>query len=129
MGNVALARSPRCAGHWPRRARSRHSPRSSAYAYERPADPYPELVAEGPLFDGAGLAHPLMPPGASVPNDLSLGGDRRLILVSGSNMSGKSTLLRTVGTNTVLALAVALVLRDAAHRFSVGAWHGDALSR
>ncbi|HEY4313126.1 MAG TPA: hypothetical protein VGN12_26975 [Pirellulales bacterium] len=81
----------------------------SAYAYERPRDPYPELVDNGPLFSGEGLAHPLMPPGVCVPNDLSLGGDRRLVLISGSNMSGKSTLMRTVGMNTVLALAGAPV--------------------
>ncbi len=81
----------------------------SAYAFERPADCYPELVEQEPLFAGEGLAHPLMPPGACVPNDVSLGGERRLILISGSNMSGKSTLLRTVGTNTVLALAGAPV--------------------
>ena len=66
----------------------------SAYAYERPADRYPELVDEGPLFAGEGMAHPLMPPGVCVPNDLSLGGERRLMLISGSNMSGKSTLMR-----------------------------------
>jgi hypothetical protein len=81
----------------------------SAYAYERPGDRYPELVDEGPLFAGEGLAHPLMPTGVCVPNDLSLGGERRLVLISGSNMSGKSTLMRTVGTNTVLALAGAPV--------------------
>ncbi|HVU88821.1 MAG TPA: hypothetical protein VHD36_15975 [Pirellulales bacterium] len=81
----------------------------SAYAYERPADRYPELVDDGPLFAGEGLAHPLMPPGVCVPNDVSLGGERCLVLISGSNMSGKSTLLRTVGTNTVLALAGAPV--------------------
>jgi MutS domain V/MutS domain III len=81
----------------------------SAYAYQRPTDPFPELVERGPLFAGVGLAHPLMPPGTCVHNDLSLGDERCLILISGSNMSGKSTLLRTVGTNTVLALAGAPV--------------------
>ena len=39
-----------------------------------------------------------------VRNDVRLSGDTRLLVVSGSNMSGKSTLLRTVGINTVLAL-------------------------
>jgi hypothetical protein len=80
-----------------------------AYAYERHDDPFPELADSGPVFDGEGLAHPLMAPGSCVPNDLSLGGPRRLVLISGSNMSGKSTLLRSVGLNAVLALAGAPV--------------------
>ncbi|MBI2825066.1 MAG: DNA mismatch repair protein MutS [Planctomycetia bacterium] len=81
----------------------------SAYAYEHPRDPFPDLVDDGPRFEGVGLGHPLMPEGTCVTNDLSLGGDRRLVLISGSNMSGKSTLLRTVGTNVVLAMAGAPV--------------------
>jgi hypothetical protein len=81
----------------------------AGYAYENPADPFPEIVVEGPCFDGTGLGHPLMPADRCVRNDLRLGGDLRLLVVSGSNMSGKSTLLRTVGTNAVLALAGAPV--------------------
>lgn len=75
------------------------------HAWERPEDPFPEIVAEGPRLEGAGLGHPLLPAARSVRNDVRLGGDLRLLIVSGSNMSGKSTLLRTVGVNTVLALA------------------------
>ncbi|HEY2840583.1 MAG TPA: hypothetical protein VGJ26_15615 [Pirellulales bacterium] len=81
----------------------------SAYAYEHPDDPFPQFVEEGPCFNGEGLGHPLMPRATCVRNDVSLGGERRLILISGSNMSGKSTLLRTVGVNAVLALAGAPV--------------------
>jgi DNA mismatch repair ATPase MutS len=81
----------------------------AAYAAENPADPFPEVVAEGPAFDGTGLGHPLLPPERSVRNDVALGGPTRLLIVSGSNMSGKSTLLRTVGVNAVLALAGAPV--------------------
>jgi hypothetical protein len=81
----------------------------AAYAYEDPEDPFPE-VTDGPaLYDGEALGHPLLPRGQCVPNDVSLGGDVRLLVVSGSNMSGKSTLLRTVGVNAVLALAGAPV--------------------
>jgi MutS domain V len=76
------------------------------YAFEHPDDPFPE-IADGAVFDAAGLAHPLLP--NAVANDVRLGGDTRVLLVSGSNMSGKSTLLRTVGTNLVLALAGAPV--------------------
>jgi DNA mismatch repair ATPase MutS len=83
----------------------------SGYAYEHPGDPFPELVSqeEGPVFEGVGIGHPLLPAARCERNDLALGGERQALVVSGSNMSGKSTLLRTVGTNTLLALAGAPV--------------------
>jgi hypothetical protein len=81
----------------------------ATYAYENPAEPFPELVADGPCFEAEGLGHPLLPRDRCVPNDLRLGGDLRLLVVSGSNMSGKSTLLRSVGINVVLALTGAPV--------------------
>jgi len=77
----------------------------ASYAYEHPHDPFPEIVEPGPVFDGRELGHPLLPDARSVRNDLRLDAGRQALVVSGSNMSGKSTLLRTVGTNTVLALA------------------------
>jgi len=84
----------------------------ATYTYEHPADPFPDLVDDGPLFDAESLRHPLLPGRGGVPNDVRLGGvsstgadGPRVIIVSGSNMSGKSTLLRTVGVNTVLAMA------------------------
>ena len=81
----------------------------ACYAYEHPADPFPEFV-EGPVcFQGEGLGHPLIPESRCVRNDVTLCGDMQVLVVSGSNMSGKSTLLRTVGTNTVLAMAGAPV--------------------
>jgi DNA mismatch repair ATPase MutS len=84
----------------------------AAYAYEHPSHPFPTIVKrEKGLFRGVGLAHPLVSAGA-VPNDVGLDDDVRLLIVSGSNMSGKSTLLRTVGTNAVLALAGAPVRAD-----------------
>jgi hypothetical protein len=89
----------------------------AGYAYEHPGDPFPELVDEFPLLDGKQLGHPLLPNKACVRNDVRLDEDLRLILVSGSNMSGKSTLLRTVGTNVVLALSGAPV-RAASFRLS-----------
>ncbi len=81
----------------------------AAYAYEHPGDPFPEIVQEGPRFEAVQAGHPLLSESACVANDVTLGGDLRLLVVSGSNMSGKSTLLRTVGINTVLALAGAPV--------------------
>ena len=79
------------------------------YAYEEPADPFPDLVEPGPVFDAEGLGHPLLPRDRCVANNLRLDADLPLLVVSGSNMSGKSTLLRSVGTNAVLALAGAPV--------------------
>ena len=81
----------------------------AGYAFEHPADPFPEIEAAGACFEAESLGHPLLTDSQSVRNDLSFGGDLRLILISGSNMSGKSTLLRSVGTNVVLALAGAPV--------------------
>jgi hypothetical protein len=82
----------------------------ATYAYERPADPFPEIVEDGALFEADGLKHPLIPEATSVGNDLRLGGaGPRVVIVSGSNMSGKSTLMRSVGVNVVLAHAGAPV--------------------
>jgi MutS domain V len=82
----------------------------AGYSYEHPGDVFPDLVAEpGGCFDGEAIAHPLMPESGAIRNDVKLGGETRLWIISGSNMSGKSTLLRTVGINTVLAWAGAPV--------------------
>jgi hypothetical protein len=81
----------------------------AAYSYEHPEDPFPEVIPDGLCFEGEALGHPLIPEGRCIRNDVRLGGEQRLLAVSGSNMSGKSTLLRTVGINAVLALAGAPV--------------------
>jgi DNA mismatch repair ATPase MutS len=81
----------------------------AAYTHEHPADPFPEFV-EGPAtFAGEDVGHPLIPAARVVRNSVNIAGRTRILLVSGSNMSGKSTLLRTVGINTVLAMAGAPV--------------------
>lgn len=79
----------------------------AAYAYERPADLMPTIVDGGPCVRGDDLRHPLLRD--CVANSLDLGGPLRMLMISGSNMSGKSTFLRTVGVNIVLALAGAPV--------------------
>jgi len=87
----------------------------ATYAFEHPDDPFPALPAADPpagsaaYLDGSGLGHPLLPAARMVRNDLRLAGHDRLLVISGSNMSGKSTYLRTVGINVVLALAGAPV--------------------
>jgi hypothetical protein len=77
----------------------------AGYAYEHPEDPFPEIAEGVTVLEGDDLRHPLLPASACVPNSVQLAGDLQLLLVSGSNMSGKSTLLRTVGINAVLAQA------------------------
>lgn len=98
----------------------------AAYAYENPDDPFPDVIDEGPCFEGEGLGHPLIPRAQCVRNDLDLGGDLRLLVVSGSNMSGKSTMLRTVGVNAVLAQAGAPVR---AVRLRLSSWTVGATLR
>ncbi len=79
------------------------------YSYEHPEDPFPEFIEGAAAFHAAQLGHPLIPAAARVCNDVDIGGATRVLLVSGSNMSGKSTLLRTAGINAVLAMAGAPV--------------------
>ncbi|HLI84603.1 MAG TPA: hypothetical protein VKV17_11830 [Bryobacteraceae bacterium] len=81
----------------------------ACHAFEHPADPFPEFTADSPWLEAEAIGHPLLREDRVVRNDVRLGGDLRLLLVSGSNMSGKSTLLRTLGVNTVLAQAGAPV--------------------
>jgi hypothetical protein len=79
------------------------------YQYENPTDVFPEFTTDGPTFIATELTHPLMPRAQAVANDIALGQPTRVFVVSGSNMSGKSTLMRTVGINAVLAQAGAPV--------------------
>jgi DNA mismatch repair ATPase MutS len=79
------------------------------YAYEHPADVFPEFVDEGACVDAEEMGHPLIAAAKCVRNSLRLGGETRVLLISGSNMSGKSTLMRTLGVNTVLAMCGAPV--------------------
>jgi hypothetical protein len=95
----------------------------ATYSYEHPADPFPEFVDTAPtadgsrvsdslphgFFDGVDLGHPLIAAANCIRNSVRLDDATRVLLVSGSNMSGKSTFLRAVGINTVLAMAGAPV--------------------
>ena len=80
----------------------------AAYSYEHPADPFPEFAdaqSSAGIFEGYELGHPLIAQAQCVRNSVRLDEKTRVLLVSGSNMSGKSTLLRVVGINAVLAMA------------------------
>lgn len=71
--------------------------------HDQPDWCFPDLEADGLTFRAVGLGHPLISEHNRVCNDVEIGPDRRLLLLSGSNMSGKSTLLRTIGCNIILA--------------------------
>jgi hypothetical protein len=79
------------------------------YGFEHPGDPFPTFVEGRARLRGQGVGHALIPGTQCVRNDVSLTDPARVWLVSGSNMSGKSTLLRSVGLNVVLAMAGAPV--------------------
>jgi hypothetical protein len=83
----------------------------ATFAFEHPEYPFPKLVtaSDAPSLMASGLGHPLIPAKVRVTNDLSLNAQCRILVVTGSNMSGKSTLLRSVGVNVALAQAGAPV--------------------
>ena len=70
---------------------------------------FPDASAKEACFEAKQLAHPLLPKSEAVRNDIAITFEKPLIMISGSNMSGKSTLLRAIGVNTVMALAGAPV--------------------
>jgi hypothetical protein len=73
-------------------------------AHENPGWTLPR-IASGPELHARALGHPLIRSDRRVPNDVVVGPPGTLLLVTGSNMSGKSTLLRSIGLNLVLAHA------------------------
>ena len=81
----------------------------AAYAAENPLDIFPEIATGPAVFEALATGHPLIQRRDCIVNDVALGGSALALMVSGSNMSGKSTLLRTVGANAALALAGAPV--------------------
>jgi hypothetical protein len=81
----------------------------ASYSCEHPDDSVPSFEDGAARLQGTSLGHPLIPAARRVRNDVSVCHETRVLLISGSNMSGKSTLLRTVGINVVLAMAGAPV--------------------
>ncbi|HTQ79069.1 MAG TPA: MutS family DNA mismatch repair protein, partial [Thermoanaerobaculia bacterium] len=78
----------------------------AALAHDNPAWTFPEVAPREPvLLEAREIGHPLLPESARVANDVTLGPPGTFLLVTGSNMSGKSTLLRSLGINVVLAQA------------------------
>jgi hypothetical protein len=81
----------------------------AAFSYEHPDDTFPTLIDGPASFEAEGLGHPLIAASKCVRNDIHVGGKCRVLMISGSNMSGKSTLMRSIGTNTVLAMCGSVV--------------------
>jgi len=78
-------------------------------AFNNPAWVFPEIIPDFFTFRTVNMGHPLIPEKRRITNDFESSGSGKAILITGSNMSGKSTFLRTCGINTVLALAGAPV--------------------
>ena len=74
-------------------------------AYDHPDWTYPEVDATATSIEASDLGHPLIPDASRVNNDVQVGATGSFLLITGSNMSGKSTLLRAIGVNIVLAQA------------------------
>ena len=78
----------------------------ASLAHDNPDWAFPDIDDEHAAeFDAEGIGHPLLPEAARITNDVSIGPVGTMLLVTGSNMSGKSTLLRAIGTNAILAQA------------------------
>lgn len=81
----------------------------SGMAYSNPDFSFPSISSEDYVLEGESIAHPLIKKKERVSNSYALHGKGALTIITGSNMSGKSTFLRTLGVNIVLALAGAPV--------------------
>jgi hypothetical protein len=79
------------------------------FAYLNPQYVFPELIADTDRFSARNLGHPLLNPESKVCNDFALDHGHRIVILTGSNMAGKSTFLRTIGVNLSLAYAGAPV--------------------
>ena len=75
----------------------------ASYAFEHSADVLPEFTEAGTLFEAVQMTHPLLPADKAVRNDVRLGDGLQLMVLSGPNMAGKSTFIRSIGVNAVLA--------------------------
>jgi ABC-type multidrug transport system fused ATPase/permease subunit len=75
------------------------------FAYLNPHYTFPEISSEPNRFGAENLGHPLLNADAKVCNDFELDQERRIVILTGSNMAGKSTFLRTIGVSLSLAYA------------------------
>jgi ABC-type multidrug transport system fused ATPase/permease subunit len=85
------------------------------YGYIAPRSTFPTFADSDPIIAAAQIGHPLLPADHKVCNDFTLDRMGQLVIITGSNMAGKSTFLRTLGVNLALGYAGAPVDAD---RFS-----------
>jgi len=91
-------------------------------AHDNPGWTTPEFVDGRARIEARALGHPLLASGTRVSNDVAVGPPDTFLLVTGSNMSGKSTLLRAIGTNVVLAQAGGPVCAESMQLSPVDVW-------
>jgi MutS domain V len=94
----------------------------ATYAYENPTNTFPEFTRDGARFEAEDLGNPLLSRHACIRNDIQLNDRLRFYILSGSNMSGKSTLLRAIGLNAVLAFAGAPVRAKSLRLAPLSVW-------
>lgn len=85
----------------------------ACYAYEHPENTFPSFLEQSAALDAEDVGHPLLPIAGCIRNDISLNQQSTFYVISGSNMSGKSTLMRAIGLNTILAYTGAPVCATA----------------
>lgn len=101
-------------------AQTEYSCSLATLAFNKPHWTFPAITNDFFHIDGKSIGHPLLKENISVTNSFSLQGQGKIAIVTGSNMGGKSTFLRSLGVNTVLALMGAPVCSEA---FSVSHIH------
>ena len=79
------------------------------FAYNNPGYCYPDIATSGEVIEAYGMGHPLLGYATRVVNDFSVNWKGLIIIITGANMAGKSTFLRTVAVNLVLAMTGAPV--------------------
>lgn len=84
----------------------------AAFAFSNEMYTFPVLSNQTFTLRGKNIGHPLIPENSMVANDFNMNGQGTSCVITGSNMAGKSTFLRTIGTNAVLAFAGAPVCSD-----------------
>jgi len=77
----------------------------SNHAYNNPAYVFPEMAGGEPVIEAVNLGHPLIDEKSRVCNDFSIGHKGLICIITGANMAGKSTYLRTIAVNMILGMA------------------------
>lgn len=81
----------------------------ATFAFNHPRYIFPQVNGQEMALETSAIGHPLIPPADCVANDISIGRPQHFLIITGSNMSGKSTFLRSVGSNLLLGMCGAPV--------------------